>query len=160
MNLANPSGLKKMRIFNDVTLEDIDNTASQLASLLEFGDVIYLTGDLGAGKTTFVSALVHQYDESVTVSSPTFSLLHEYPLNNKKKIIHLDLYRIQQPDELEFIGIRDYMDEEHLIFIEWWQNGLGFIPAPDYVIEFSKHPDNDALRTVTLLCENWLLAPF
>lgn len=100
------------------SLADTQRFADALASTLAPGDVLALDGDLGAGKTHFVQALAKSLGSTATVSSPTFTLIHEYPFPNGK-IIHADFYRIQDENELYEIGLPDLMTPPHLCIFEW-----------------------------------------
>ena len=116
--------------------EDVGEFANRLASGLHLPMVIWLEGDLGAGKTTFARGLIHALGYKGRVKSPTYGLLEHYQLDSLQ-VLHMDLYRISDPGELEFLGIEDLLDDRTILLIEWPDRGRGWIPDPDYIFEFS-----------------------
>lgn len=110
--------------------------AAGFAHFVQAPLVITLEGVLGAGKTTFVRGFLRELGFQETVKSPTFTLVESYFLETMD-IYHFDLYRLTYPQELEFIGFRDYLTEKSLIFIEWPEKGEGFLPPFDISLVFS-----------------------
>ena len=92
--------------------------------------IVFLGGDLGAGKTTLARAFLRQLGVTGAVRSPTYTLIERYPVS-AGEIAHLDLYRIADPDELEFLGLDDLAEHAHLWLIEWPERGARALPAPD-----------------------------
>lgn len=104
-------------------------------------NIIYLIGDLGAGKTTFMRGMLASFGFDGPVKSPTYTIVETYP-DLTVPIYHFDLYRLKQPNELELIGIRDYLQDKSFCCFEWPTQGLGYIPVPDFVIQLDILGDN------------------
>jgi len=118
---------KKIYLNNEA---DMFAFAKQFAATLKPGNVVYLYGDLGAGKTTFVRGILRAMGYQAAVKSPTFTIVEPYPLGDLT-IYHFDLYRINDPEELDFIGIRDYAASESICLIEWPEKAQGHLPLAD-----------------------------
>jgi len=111
--------------------------------------VIYLEGDLGAGKTTFARGFIQSFGFN-KVKSPTYSLVESYS-NSTITIHHFDCYRLSDPEELEYIGIREYLGSDHVQLIEWAEMGKGIIADADLVVGLTG--DNDT-RVITVAFNN------
>lgn len=107
--------------------------AQGLAPALLEGGVVYLRGELGAGKTTFARALLRAMGVGERVKSPTYSLLERYVVNGRDAF-HLDLYRIAEAGELEWLGLDELDAPGTIVLVEWPERGRGALPKPDLEI--------------------------
>ena len=104
--------------------------------ILESRCLVFLHGQLGAGKTTLVRGILRAWGYSGSVKSPTYTLLEPYEVDGRT-IYHFDLYRIGDSEELDFIGIDELMDADAIKFVEWPELGSGRLPDPDVDIRLS-----------------------
>lgn len=115
--------------------EATDALGVRLAQTLPPRAVVHLHGDLGAGKSTLARALLRALGVAGTIRSPTYTLVEQYPLPVGGLALHLDLYRIGDPGELEFLGLD--ADEARLWLVEWPERGGAALPPVDLVIELA-----------------------
>jgi len=129
---------------------DTVTLGAKLAAVLSPGMLVFLQGDLGAGKTTLCRGIVAGLGHRGAVKSPTYTLVEPYE-NVCPPVYHFDLYRLDDPAELDGIGLRDYLDGEHLCIVEWPERGDGFLPPADLIITIAvaEHGRKANLRAVS-----------
>src|SRR5450756_255332 len=121
------------------TAEDTEAFGGRLADMrppLESFSVIYLVGDLGAGKTTLARGFLRACGVTGSVRSPTYTLLEVYETPGSV-VLHLDLYRLLEPSELETLGLREWARSGHTWLVEWPERGEGWLPPADLVVSLS-----------------------
>lgn len=117
----------------------------QLSMACEAGLLVFLHGHLGAGKTTLVRGFLRALGHSGPVKSPTYTLIEPYA-TARRNIYHLDLYRLADAEELEWIGVRDLFEDENICLVEWPEQGAGFLPEPDLHIYLGAEGEGRGLR--------------
>ena len=135
-----------MNKYDVSTLPQLEQVAEKLLPQLQSGDVIFLYGDLGMGKTTFTQFLLKAAQVQEHIKSPTYTLFEEYKIK-QKTFIHMDLYRLSDPEELYFIGIEDIINNDNIVLIEWPDKGNGVLPQADWKLTFESKGLN---RTLTI----------
>ncbi len=134
------------RVWQVVGEAAMEALGARLGPVLAQGALVFLNGNLGAGKTTLSRGLLRGLGHSGPVKSPTYTLVETYsPAGHT--VHHFDLYRLVDAEELEYMGIRDYLASDVLCLVEWPERGAGVLPAPDLCLEISGSGDS---RTVQL----------
>lgn len=137
--------------------QDTQILAQILAQQIAQG-VVYLIGDLGAGKTTLTRYWLQQLGHHGAVKSPTYTLVEPYEIKGKN-IFHFDLYRLNDPYELELMGIRDYLEVENALFLfEWPSRGGEEIPQADVILNLLKTEHEDVRDVIIELNDTVLYA--
>lgn len=121
------SNTKEIIIPNEKAMMQL---GGKIARQFPKGGIVLLNGDLGAGKTTLVRGLLRSLGFEGTVKSPTYTLVEPYQINDRT-IYHFDLYRLGDPEELEYMGGRDYWDSDALCLIEWPEKAHNYLPEAD-----------------------------
>lgn len=137
-NVHRIDGLAGMRAF-----------AKEMLKHLRGGVVIALHGDLGAGKTTFVQFLAAELGVTRPVTSPTFTLVGEYPLPDGGLLVHMDLYRLKPGTDLDSIGFDEYIQSNALIAMEWAERAEGSLPDDVINMNISLVPEDADARVIS-----------
>lgn len=130
-------------IYNSNSPKETQNIAKAFARELSAGDVVCLNGDLGAGKTAFVSGLVKAFSVKDSISSPTFTIVNCY--DGTIPVYHFDVYRINDSDEMFDLGFEEYLYGNGITIIEWSENICDILPDNRYEVlitkDYEKHED-------------------
>lgn len=137
-----------MQRFKTAGRTDTQRIGRQLAAHLKPGHVVALFGELGAGKTAFVSGLAQGLGYNGEVTSPTFALLHEYT-GGRLPLYHFDMYRVTGAEDLYSTGFFDYLDEPGVLAIEWSENIRDALPENAVVVRISRGT-NDNIRIIEI----------
>ena len=131
---------------------DMEQSGRRAATGARAGQLVFLRGELGAGKTTWVRGLLRGLGFLGAVKSPTYTLLETYALE-QCNVYHFDLYRLNDPEELEQLAFRDYLDGRGVCLVEWPERGMDRLPEPDcqIVIEYE-----NGGRLLTMNCNTQL----
>ncbi len=133
-------------------LKDIDAIAAHVLDYLTSKTILF-NGMMGAGKTTFINAMLKAMNSTDTATSPTFSIVNEYVIPNDK-IYHFDCYRIESLDEAYNFGIEDYFNSNHWLFIEWPERIEELLPEDAQTITLTDLNDNKRSLKLTIKTEN------
>jgi len=137
-----------MSLYTVHSIEETWQVAAGVAERLAPGMVLALTGDLGAGKTTFMQGLAFALGVKRPITSPTFTLCQEYE-TPRFKLVHMDLYRLNGPDDLLTIGFSEHLESGAIVAVEWPERGGDLIPPDALHITITLSPDADT-RTIEI----------
>lgn len=134
-------------IFYLSTEEDTQQIGAKVAQALHGGAVIFLQGQLGAGKTTFVRGFLRGLGYTGKVKSPSYALVEPYELADRS-IYHFDFYRLADANELEHIGLEEYFFAAAICLIEWPEKAFPLLPEPDLICEFEMEASGRSLQLI------------
>ena len=123
---------------------------SRLGEACRGRGIVYLEGELGAGKTTLCRGVLRSYGYQGAVKSPTYTLVEPYCVADRQ-IYHFDLYRLSSPEELDFLGLSSYFGTDTLCLVEWPSRGEGYLPVADLEVTIAYHNEG---RLVRLMARN------
>ncbi len=126
----------------------MESLGRRVAAMTAPGAVVFLQGELGAGKTTLVRGFLRACGVTSAVKSPTYTLVEPYA-TAIGPVAHIDLYRLKDPQEVEFAGLRDYFNGATICLIEWPERSPAGLPTPDLRIKIEKQKDNRRLLVIT-----------
>ncbi|MDD4820300.1 MAG: tRNA (adenosine(37)-N6)-threonylcarbamoyltransferase complex ATPase subunit type 1 TsaE [Flavobacteriales bacterium] len=138
--------MEKILEYNDVSLEKMHQIASQIASQIKEGTILF-EGEMGAGKTTLIKDLVKCWGSDDVVTSPTFSIVNQYLTDKNKTIYHFDFYRIEDPSEAFDMGYEEYFYSSNICLVEWGERVKGLLPTESVVITIKK---NENTRNISV----------
>ena len=124
-----------MRTFSVGSLKELDGAAERFLEAAGDAKIIAFSGELGAGKTTFIQAICRNLGITVEVNSPTFSLVNEYFTPEGDSVFHFDFYRIETPEELYDLGYEEYFYSGSLCLIEWPEKAPGLMPEDTLMVK-------------------------
>ncbi len=131
------------------SLNEIENSAKQFIAYLKDKKVVAFSGNLGAGKTTFIKELCNQLGVQENVTSPTFSIINQYTTVNNSTIFHIDLYRVKDEEEAINAGVEESIYSGDVCFIEWPEKLISLLPED--TVDVFMEPVNESKRK--LVCK-------
>lgn len=142
--------MSRSKLFRAGTVNDLAAAAEQLIKDAAGFRIFAVSGEMGAGKTTFIKAICKQLGAADSVTSPTFTIVNEYMVPGAESIYHFDFYRINKITELYDFGFEEYIDSGRYCFIEWPEISEKILPADSVVVKISTGEDNSRAIEYTL----------
>ena len=139
-----------MYSFFSNSVDSTKELGSKFAHLLQKGDTVVLSGDLGAGKTAFVTGFLSFFGKENEASSPTFTIVNEYNLKEDLNLFHFDVYRFEDEDEFTAIGGEEFF-EKGICIIEWGERIRNLLPNQYLEIVIEHDNENQNARNITFL---------
>lgn len=131
-------------LFESHSLQQTEEFAALICRSLSLPACIYFEGDLGAGKTTLCQLIIGELGYQGAVTSPTYNLIQEYRVDSGMAY-HMDLYRLEDPSEIEYLALADLWSDKSLFLIEWPGKGGQLLPKPTHVIKITDHHCEDSI---------------
>lgn len=135
-------------IYHTASPHETENVGEMFSNSLEKGMVLAFRGDLGAGKTAFIRGLAKGLGYTGRVTSPTYAIVNEYE-GGRLTLLHFDLYRLEQADELYDLGWEDYLARDAVCAVEWSERAQGYLPASTIYITISRG-ETDEMREIEI----------
>lgn len=133
-------------LLHSATPETTAAVAEQMAANCPEAAVVYLEGDLGAGKSVFARAFLQALGVRGPIKSPTYTLIETYALDDGSDAVHMDLYRIADPDELDYLALDGVLERLRVMLVEWPCRGTGRLPAADVIVAIALDDTGRVLR--------------
>lgn len=152
MGIIARKGKKDVKLTMEITTKsslETQNLGRLLGQLLQPGDVLVVSGELGAGKTTFIQGLAKGLGIEAQVTSPTFTIIHEYQ-GACYPLYHIDAYRLEEPREIEELGLEEYIYGDGVTAVEWAENIIQWLPHDYLYVKIIKTPGNESWRKITI----------
>jgi len=134
--------------FESSSLEDTKKIGEKIAGAIAFPSCVYLNADMGQGKTTLCKSIIEALGCKQTVTSPTYNLVQEYNVD-AGLVYHMDLYRLEDPSELEYLALPDLWSQQSLFLVEWPEKGHGFLQPATHEITIEQ-TQNSSIRSICL----------
>jgi len=125
------------------SLHDTCKAGQDIAEHLKFPACVYLQGEMGSGKTTLSKSIIKSLGYEGDVTSPTYNLIHEYPIENGV-VYHMDLYRLNDPEELEYLAVDDLWYAGAMFLVEWPDRAQGYLRSADFEIRIENEAKHRA----------------
>lgn len=136
--------------FESNSLLETEKVGESIALALSFPACVYLNGDMGAGKTTLTKSIICGLGYDGEVTSPTYNLIQEYQVK-QGMVYHMDLYRLDDPAEIEYLAIEDLWSKDSIFLIEWAEKGGNYLKKPSHEVSISKnYPLSEFARNIIL----------
>lgn len=149
LSIVNIETHRQQHSYSACSLQETELIGQKIAKQLTFPSCVYLQGEMGAGKTTLSKSIIQAFGYVGAVTSPTYNLVQEYQVG-QGVIYHMDLYRLEDPSELEYLALDDLWSNTSLFLIEWPVRGAGYLQMANAEVNISKALDAVDQRNIVL----------